>query len=81
MQMQLHTNQSADVMQYVLHFPKGEKYVSLLKEANDPEAQAALDAERSRLRVLVRQRLADEKMLTEVDEGHLSNQAAQQVRF
>lgn len=26
-------------LKYVLHFPKGEKYVSLLKDADTPEAQ------------------------------------------
>lgn len=56
-------------MQYVLHFPKGEKYVSLLKQAEKPEGQTALEAERSRLRDLVCQQLADERMLTEVNEG------------
>ena len=28
-----------DDLQYVLHFPKGEKYVSLLRQAEDPAAQ------------------------------------------
>ena len=60
------------MLQYVQNFPKGEKYVSLLKDAADPEAQIALDAERERLRALVRQRVADEIMLSEVNEGVLS---------
>ena len=64
-----HSQLTADWLQYVMHFPKGEKYVSLLKEATDAQTQAALDAERNRLRGLVRQRLADEKMLSEVNEG------------
>ena len=57
------------VLQYVLNFPKGEKYLSVLKDAADPDAQAALEAERARLRVLVRQKIADNKMLSEVNEG------------
>lgn len=52
-----------------MHFPKGEKYVSVLKDAATPEAQEALNQERERLRVLVRERIADEKMLAEVNEG------------
>ena len=57
------------VLQYVLHFPKGEKYVSLLKKADNEEAQLALDKERSRLRAIVRQQLADEALVADVDEG------------
>lgn len=38
------------LLQYVLHFPKGEKYVSLLKDADDPADQARLESERARLR-------------------------------
>jgi hypothetical protein len=52
-----------------MHFPKGEKFVSLLKDAATPEAQARLDAERTRLRGLVRRQLADERLLSEVNEG------------
>lgn len=61
------------LLQYVLNFPKGEKYVSLLKEAANPEAQAALDEERDRLTALVRQRVADQIMLSEVNEGVLNS--------
>ena len=57
------------VVQYVMHFPRGEKYVSILKQADSAEAQAILDAERSRLRALVRQQLAEAAMLAEPDEG------------
>ena len=46
--------------QYVLHFPRGEKYVSVLKPAADPAAAGALDAERARLRALVRAQQAEE---------------------
>ena len=69
-----------DILQYVLNFPKGEKYVSLLKDAADPEAQAALEAERDRLRGLVRQKIADERMISEVDEGVLSSGPVQAER-
>ena len=55
--------------QYVLHFPKGEKYVSVLRGAEEPAAAAALAAERARLRALVHRQLADAAMLAEPDEG------------
>ncbi|BDA48056.1 probable rRNA-processing protein EFG1 at N-terminal half [Coccomyxa sp. Obi] len=58
-----------DDLQYVMHFPKGEKYVSILRNAEDPAAQAALMAERERLRALVHKQQADIAMLTEADEG------------
>ncbi|KAK9825690.1 hypothetical protein WJX81_004393 [Elliptochloris bilobata] len=51
--------QAQDDLQYVLHFPRGEKYVALLKPAADPAAAAALQAERARLRALVRAQLAE----------------------
>ncbi|GAB4819147.1 hypothetical protein N2152v2_006193 [Parachlorella kessleri] len=56
-------------LQYVLHFPKGEKYVSLLKEAPTPEEQQKLEAERARLRALARKQLAEAALVTEADEG------------
>ena len=56
-------------MQYVVHFPKGEKYVSLLRNAEDTEAQRLLEAERARIRAKVQQQLADEAMITQADEG------------
>lgn len=31
------------VPQYVLHFPKGEKYVSILKSSDEPELQAQIE--------------------------------------
>lgn len=68
------------VLQYVLNFPKGEKYVSVLKDAADPDAQAALEAERARLRVLVRQKIADDKMLSEVNEGVHNSPEPQQLK-
>ena len=57
------------LLQYVLHFPRTEKYVSLLKAAPDAAAQEQLEAERARLRGLVRQHLAEVAMLTQGDEG------------
>ncbi len=56
-------------LEYVLHFPKGEKYVSLLKDAEDPEAQAHLERERERLRAVVKRRMRDEAIVNELDEG------------
>lgn len=56
-------------MQYVMHFPKGERYVSILKEAAEPEAQVALLAERARLRKLVKHQLAETAMIADADEG------------
>jgi hypothetical protein len=52
-----------------MHFPKGEKYVSLLKSSDDPVAQAAIVAERARLRAMVHKQLADIALVTEADEG------------
>lgn len=56
-------------LQYVLHFPRGEKFVSLLKQAETPEAQEILEKERARLRALVQQSLADEALIGDEDEG------------
>ncbi len=58
------------VMQYVLHFPHGEKYVSIVKQADTAEAQALLDAERSRLHGLIAKQLTEAAMLAEPDEGN-----------
>ena len=54
-----------------MHFPRGEKYVSLLKDAPEdaPEAQAHLAAERQRLRLLVKEQLSETAAVTEADEG------------
>lgn len=54
---------------YVRHFPKGEKYVSLLRDAQDPTAQQHLQQQRARLRALVAQQLAEQAAVTEADEG------------
>lgn len=56
-------------LEYILHFPKGEKYVSLLKDAEDPEAQKHLESERKRLRLVVKQHLRDEAIVNELNEG------------
>jgi hypothetical protein len=56
-------------VQYVVHFPKGEKYVSVLRNAEEPAAQAVLVAERERLRALVHKQQAEIAMMTEADEG------------
>ena len=68
-------------LQYVVNFPKGEKYVSLLRNAEDPEAQKVLEAERTRLRTKVQQQMADIAMITQADEGNprLLKQPAQPV--
>ena len=44
--------------QYVRHFPAGVKYVSLLRQADTPEAQAELESKRAKLRGMVAQGLA-----------------------
>lgn len=56
-------------LEYVLHFPKGEKYVSIIKDADDPEAQEHLEKERQRLREIIRKHLAEEALVAEPDEG------------
>lgn len=58
-------------LEYVLHFPKGEKFVSLLKDAEDAEAQAHLERERARLRALVKQQLRDDAIVNELHEGRV----------
>ena len=52
-----------------MHFPKGEKYVSLLRNASSEDAQKVLEAERQRIRAKVKQQLADIAMITQADEG------------
>ena len=64
-----HLCKASAVAQYVVHFPRGEKYVSIMKQADSAEDQAGLDAERNRLRALVSQQLAEAAMLAEPDEG------------
>lgn len=56
-------------LQYVLGFPKGHKYVSILKTADTPEAQIQLDKQRDELRQLARRQAADRAALAESDEG------------
>ena len=57
------------LLQYVVHFPKGEKYVSILRDAEEPAAQVALIVQRDRLRALVHKQQAEIAMVTEADEG------------
>ena len=66
-------------LQYVLNFPRAERYVSILKEAQEPEAQTELDAQRARLKALIRRQLAESAMLADADEG--LNQEDMHVRF
>lgn len=61
--------QLVEDLQYVLNFPKGEKYISILKTAEEPEAQAHLEAERARLRGLVQQQMAEAALVGDADEG------------
>lgn len=68
-EQEIELRQAEDDLQYVLNFPKGEKYISILKNAEEPEAQAHLETERSRLRALVKQQLAEAALLGEADEG------------
>ena len=56
-----------------MHFPKGERYVSILKAASDPEAQTLLLAERERLRKLVKHQLSEAALLADPDEGLINN--------
>ncbi|GLI59630.1 hypothetical protein VaNZ11_001555, partial [Volvox africanus] len=58
-----------DDLMYVKHFPKGEKYVSILRDVEDPEAQKNLEAERERLRAIMRRQVAEVAAVTEADEG------------
>lgn len=66
-------------LQYVLHFPKGERYVSILKDAAEPEAQVKLDAQRARLKAVIKHQQAESAILTEADEG--LGQAESSVSF
>jgi hypothetical protein len=62
-----------------MHFPKLEKYVSLLRDAETPEAQEHLVQERQRLRLMVKQQLAEVAAVTEADEGQGRLNQQQQV--
>ena len=62
-------SESGAHLQYVLHFPKGERYVSILKSADEPAAQEQLEAERTRLHTIIKRQLAESAMLAEADEG------------
>lgn len=56
-------------LQYVTHFPPGEKYVSLLVDADSPEAREVQQRQRTRLRALVNAQQAERALLQEADEG------------
>lgn len=56
-------------LQYVLHFPKGEKYVSILKDPETEADRARVQSERARLRALVAAELARAALVGEADEG------------
>ena len=71
--------QAREDLEYVLHFPKGEKYVSLLKDTDDAEAQAHLQNERERLRAIVKQQLRDEAIVNELDEGEGKNEKMDEI--
>lgn len=62
-------NSSVACMQYVVHFPKGERYVSILKEATEPQAQVVLAAERARLKKLIKHQMAETALIADADEG------------
>ena len=56
-------------MQYVLHFPRGERYVSIIKEPEGAEERAAVHSERARLLALIDSNIANQAIVTEADEG------------
>eukprot|EP00879_Flechtneria_rotunda_P012676 GHRR01013236.1.p1 GENE.GHRR01013236.1~~GHRR01013236.1.p1 ORF type:complete len:517 (+),score=236.80 GHRR01013236.1:1440-2990(+) len=68
-QLQSMLQQLEQDLLYVLHFPKGERYVSLFKQGETPEAQAKIEAERARLRAFATKQLQERAALTEADEG------------
>lgn len=51
--------QDADIVQYVVSFPPGEKYVSLLVQPEGAEDRARVEGERARLRAKVRDLMAE----------------------
>lgn len=68
-QEQQQARQLQEDLLYILHFPKAEKYVSLLKTPEDAAERARVEAERARLRRAVAARLRDSAAVTEADEG------------
>ncbi len=62
-------NRACLATQYVTHFPKEEKYVSILKRPEDPAAAQQVAAEVARLRALVHARAQDAALVADVDEG------------
>jgi hypothetical protein len=55
--LQRYSNSHRGCVQYVLHFPKDEKYVSLLKDPVDTADLARVQQERARLRAKVKEQL------------------------
>jgi hypothetical protein len=53
-------------LHYVMNFPKGFKYVSIIKSEGDA---AYLDQKRARLRQIIRERMVAEAVLAEANEG------------
>lgn len=51
------------------HSPKGERYVSLFKQGDSPDAQALPDKQRARLRQLVMLQCQPAAALAEANEG------------
>ena len=56
-------------LEYVMNFPAGERYVSLLKNATDESSQTHLDSERSRLRALIKRQMKESALVNDADEG------------
>jgi iron-sulfur cluster repair protein YtfE (RIC family) len=55
-----------DDLRYVTHFPKGFKYVSILKQEGDTEY---LNQKREKLRQIIEERMVEDAALAEANEG------------
>ena len=55
-----------DDLRYVTHFPKGFKYVSILKQEGDTEY---LNQKREKLRQIIKERMVEDAALAEANEG------------
>jgi iron-sulfur cluster repair protein YtfE (RIC family) len=58
--------QLKDDLHYVMHFPKGFKYVSILKQEGDTEY---LKQKREKLRQIIKERMVEDAALAEANEG------------
>ena len=57
-------------LHYVMHFPKGYKYVSVLKNKDEtPEAAEYLEKKRRRLRQIIKENMVKDAALAEANEG------------